>query len=234
MLLPGVCHRHCALWIGQGVQNRPGQRLDVARFTDQLLVTTLLDASARTQSPLLPSHWAARGVLSAATGRYGAAVFDFQKLRWMNGMYIRACELSRVTDLFIPHLHEAGYDTTGLERAWLERVIDAVRGNCEVLSDVARHAALFLDDIIEPDAEAAAMLQEPDSKTVVAEAHRLITGELDEAAYAAPRISAALEKVGATIAAPPEGFIVTGTEGPLKDGELPRAGEWAKGILADL
>lgn len=125
-----------------------------------------------------------------------AAVFDFQKLRWMNGMYIRACELSRVTDLFIPHLHEAGYDTTGLERAWLERVIDAVRGNCEVLSDVARHAALFLDDIIEPDAEAAAMLQEPDSKTVVAEAHRLITGELDEAAYAAGLVNLIKKNTG--------------------------------------
>ena len=56
----------------------------------------------------------------------------------------------------------------------------------------------------------------------------------DEAAYAAPRISAALEKVGATIVALPEGFIVTGTEGPLRDGELPRAVEWAKGILANL
>ncbi|MBK7218792.1 MAG: flavodoxin family protein [Candidatus Promineofilum sp.] len=56
----------------------------------------------------------------------------------------------------------------------------------------------------------------------------------DSAAYAAPRISAALEKVGATIVAPPEGFIVNGTEGPLKDGEIQRAGEWAKGILAVL
>ena len=56
----------------------------------------------------------------------------------------------------------------------------------------------------------------------------------DEAAYAAPRISTALEKVGAAIVAPPEGFIVTGTEGPLRDGELQRAGEWAKGILANL
>lgn len=56
----------------------------------------------------------------------------------------------------------------------------------------------------------------------------------DSAAYAAPRISAALEKVGATIVALPEGFIVTGTEGPLRDGELPRAVEWAKGILANL
>lgn len=52
-------------------------RLDVVRLTDQLLVTTLLDASARTQSPFLPSYWAARGVLAAAAGHYADSLFDF-------------------------------------------------------------------------------------------------------------------------------------------------------------
>ncbi len=125
-----------------------------------------------------------------------AAVFDFQKLRWMNGMYIRACELGKITDLFIPHLRDAGYDVSVLERSWLERVIDAVRGNCEVLSDVPRHAALFLDEIMEPDAEASAMLEEPDSKTVIAEAYRLITGELDETTYAAGLVGGIKKNTG--------------------------------------
>jgi len=125
-----------------------------------------------------------------------AAVFDFQKLRWMNGMYIRACELEKITDLFIPHLRDAGYDVSGLERSWLERVIDAVRGNCEVLSDVPRHAALFLDEIMEPDAEASAMLEEPDSKIVIAEAYRLITDELDETTYAAGLVGGIKKNTG--------------------------------------
>jgi nondiscriminating glutamyl-tRNA synthetase len=125
-----------------------------------------------------------------------AAVFDFQKLRWMNGMYIRACELGKITDLFIPHLRDAGYDVSVLERSWLERVIDAVRGNCEVLSDVPRHAALFLDEIMEPDAEASAMLEEPDSKIVIAEAYRLITDELDETTYAAGLVGGIKKNTG--------------------------------------
>ena len=29
---------------------------------------------------------------------------------------------------------------------------------------------------------------------------------------------------------PPEGFFVNGTEGPMKEGELERAAEWAKQI----
>ncbi len=55
-----------------------------------------------------------------------------------------------------------------------------------------------------------------------------------DSAYAAPRIAAALEKTGATMITPPEGFIVTDTEGPLREGELERAAEWARGILGAL
>ena len=56
----------------------------------------------------------------------------------------------------------------------------------------------------------------------------------DSAAYAAPRIAAVLEKAGATMVVAPEGFIVTDTEGPLREGELERAAEWARGLLTAL
>jgi flavodoxin I len=48
---------------------------------------------------------------------------------------------------------------------------------------------------------------------------------------AAGRIARNLEKKGGTLVASPEGFFVTGTKGPLKDGELERAAAWVKGIL---
>ena len=46
--------------------------------------------------------------------------------------------------------------------------------------------------------------------------------------YAAKPIADNLEKKGGTLVMPPEGFIVKDSEGPLKDGELERAAEWAK------
>ena len=48
---------------------------------------------------------------------------------------------------------------------------------------------------------------------------------------AAGRIARNLEKKGGTLVASPEGFLVTGTKGPLKEGELERAAGWAKGML---
>jgi flavodoxin len=50
--------------------------------------------------------------------------------------------------------------------------------------------------------------------------------------YAAKPIGDRLRKKGGELALPPEGFYVGGTEGPLLEGELERAAEWAKQIMA--
>ena len=52
--------------------------------------------------------------------------------------------------------------------------------------------------------------------------------------YAAKPIAAKLAKKGGALAIPPEGFFVKGSEGPLKEGELERAADWAKQIIATL
>jgi flavodoxin I len=48
--------------------------------------------------------------------------------------------------------------------------------------------------------------------------------------YAAKPISNRLSGKGGEVVVPPEGFYVTGTEGPLKEGEVERAAEWARRI----
>jgi flavodoxin len=49
--------------------------------------------------------------------------------------------------------------------------------------------------------------------------------------YASEKIAKTLASKGGTLAAPPEGFIVTGKEGPLKDGELARAEQWGSSLI---
>lgn len=46
--------------------------------------------------------------------------------------------------------------------------------------------------------------------------------------FAAPKIANTLKAKGGKLAAEPEGFIVTGKEGPLKEGELERAAAWGR------
>jgi flavodoxin I len=49
--------------------------------------------------------------------------------------------------------------------------------------------------------------------------------------YAAKPIADRLEGKGGELVIPPEGFFVEGTEGPLQEGELERAADWAKQIM---
>jgi flavodoxin len=50
--------------------------------------------------------------------------------------------------------------------------------------------------------------------------------------FAAPRIADVLKLKGGSLIAPPEGFLVKTTKGPLVEGELERAAAWAKSLLA--
>jgi flavodoxin len=54
---------------------------------------------------------------------------------------------------------------------------------------------------------------------------RLITGS------AATAIAKGLRKAGASLLVPAESFFVMGREGPLEEGELERAAEWARELL---
>jgi len=51
--------------------------------------------------------------------------------------------------------------------------------------------------------------------------------------YAAKSIANRLKKKGGDLIMPPEGFLVTGEEGPLKKGELERAADWAKLVIKE-
>jgi flavodoxin I len=52
--------------------------------------------------------------------------------------------------------------------------------------------------------------------------------------FAAPRIGKSLEKKGMTLLVQPEGYVVEGIKGPLKEGELERAAAWARQIAASV
>lgn len=51
---------------------------------------------------------------------------------------------------------------------------------------------------------------------------------------AARSIAKLLERNGAHLVVPPESFLVVGSEGPLADGEIERAGDWAKALAASV
>jgi flavodoxin len=49
--------------------------------------------------------------------------------------------------------------------------------------------------------------------------------------YAAGWLAKEMEARGGTLVAPPQGFLIEGSEGPLREGEIERAADWAQKLL---
>ncbi|CUS03368.2 putative flavodoxin [Candidatus Promineifilum breve] len=119
-------------------------------------------------------------------------------------------------------------------------VTDAALAGCDLIvvgSPTQRFQATepvahFLERRALPQTRAAAFDTRLDMAEVDSRVLRLAVKVAGDNAWAATRIADQLAKAGATLAAEPEGFIVEGTEGPLRAGELERAAEWAGQLVA--
>ncbi|WP_459907061.1 glutamate--tRNA ligase [Desulfotomaculum defluvii] len=80
------------------------------------------------------------------------AVFDIDKLNWLNGHYIRQAPVDRLTKLAIPFLREAGYLGENLSQEdiiWLEKVVAIARNYISYMQEITQHVDVFFCDSIE-------------------------------------------------------------------------------------
>lgn len=74
------------------------------------------------------------------------AVFDQNKLDWMNGLYIRAKSDAELTDLLLPFWRKEGFpDVTKFPREYLERITALEKDRLKKLSDIAEGTAYFFE-----------------------------------------------------------------------------------------
>ncbi len=101
------------------------------------------------------------------------AVFDIDKLNWINSHYLKKLDLATLTEMALPHLRAAGMITENLsaERLeWVRQVVGAVRDYVSFAAQIPEHAAVFFnDDITMENEETAAILQDPDVVKVMDE-----------------------------------------------------------------
>jgi glutamyl-tRNA synthetase len=82
------------------------------------------------------------------------AVFDEQKLEWLNSQYINDLPAERIIALVRPELQAAGLlsaeiEEGGARRAWFLKVIETLKARSKRLPDFARDARPFLTDDFE-------------------------------------------------------------------------------------
>ncbi len=83
-------------------------------------------------------------------------VFDIEKLKWMNGEYIRSKDDNELVPLVAPFLIEAGLTTKlAVEIRWeyLKKVAGLLKGRCRLLTDFAELGRYFFTDKFDYDPE---------------------------------------------------------------------------------
>jgi len=71
------------------------------------------------------------------------SIFEYEKLNWMNGQYIKKMDLSKLTDLALPFLNM--YDTSKYSRSQLERIIEVTREPITLLKDLEHDTKYFFE-----------------------------------------------------------------------------------------
>lgn len=92
-----------------------------------------------------------------------AAIFDQQKLKWMNGEYIKKADVKDVIDLAMPYLIEAGKlpkDMDDDKREWAEKVIALYQEQLHYGQEIVELTGLFFKETIEYDEAAMKVLEE--------------------------------------------------------------------------
>ncbi|NPV91768.1 MAG: glutamate--tRNA ligase [Firmicutes bacterium] len=107
------------------------------------------------------------------------AVFDSDKLRWINGSYIRQSTTERLVELAVPYLKEAGLlkqtDQTG-DAHWISLLVEATRERLGTMREIADEARVFIGTRVEPENdEAAAILEEETVPRMIKAFRQLIT-----------------------------------------------------------
>ena len=78
-------------------------------------------------------------------------VFDYQKLEWFNGMYIRAKTRTQLAELIKPFMKQAGLPSE--DKSVLEGIAGLVQERVKVLSEVPAMVRFIFEDPVVPPAE---------------------------------------------------------------------------------
>lgn len=95
------------------------------------------------------------------------AVFDDDKLNWMNGEYIRAMDLKELAQRIKPFVKRAGLDPDAHGEEWFLNVLGTVRGGLKTLAEIGPHLEIYYADKFGFENDAKAMLATEEGKKVV-------------------------------------------------------------------
>jgi glutamyl/glutaminyl-tRNA synthetase len=93
------------------------------------------------------------------------AVFNLEKLDWMNSEYIKNYDLNELAEMSIPYLKASGYDISDKEKT--KRVITAVRTYINKLEDIGEASRIYYESAFELTEGQKKIVESEDSKSII-------------------------------------------------------------------
>jgi len=123
------------------------------------------------------------------------ALFDKQKLAWMNNQYMKMIDLDRAVDLTLPHLIKAGRFSENLsdeEKQWVHRLVSILQEKMSFGAEIVELSDVFFQAEVEYEQEAKEVL----AGETVPEVLKAFSQELDQLeVFQADAIKAAMKAV---------------------------------------
>jgi glutamyl-tRNA synthetase len=92
------------------------------------------------------------------------AKFDLEKLKWLNGEYLREMNDDRFRELSVHALARAGIDTNRFPLEYVKAAIDTCKGKLRIFGDLPAYAGFYFRDDLVYDAEAVKKDFVPENK----------------------------------------------------------------------
>jgi glutamyl-tRNA synthetase len=138
------------------------------------------------------------------------AIFDIEKLEWMNGVYIRQMDPAAFVERMMPYLESAGLATRADAQArpeWYQALAPLVAERVKRMTEVAPMVAFLFSEDVSPDSEAAAKtLAHPGARDALSAAARALA---DSEEWSAAAIEQALRAVPEALGIKPKAFFQT-------------------------
>ncbi|MTH55151.1 glutamate--tRNA ligase [Bacillus mangrovi] len=154
------------------------------------------------------------------------AVFDTQKLTWMNNQYMKQLDAETVAELALPHLAKAGRiseNPAEEEMVWVKKLIALYQDQMSYGAEIVELSELFFKDEIEYNREARSVLDEEQVPEVMAafkeELEKLESFTADEIKASIKAVQKSTGHKGKKLFMPIRVAVTGQTHGP----ELPQA-----------
>ena len=137
-----------------------------------------------------------------------AAIFDLEKLSWMNGVYIRELSAENLADAMLPYLErDLPPELLPVNRDYLLAIVPLVRERLKLLSESAEMTAYFF--VEQPEYDPANLVQRGMTEEETVAALTLAAARLEKADFSAAALEETLRQAGEELDLTPRRFFGT-------------------------